>query len=195
VFVSSAYVKKNWTKHELKHAQARSFESEREYILPLRIDDTVLPGLAPTIGYLDLRQHHIAQVGLLLLDKLGLSSDNLMEEAARAKWEGDFVEYNGTKVASFWPAQLEASQRKPFVLVTRAMDRIRFGKETWWKMKKVISPCHDCAAVVGQLHGPGCDMEQCPACLGQWIGCGCRHDTVTEQQATAWEEQEDEISD
>jgi TIR domain len=55
VFVSEAYIKKNWTKHELRQAQARSFASDREYILPLRVDDAVLPGLPPTIGYLDLR--------------------------------------------------------------------------------------------------------------------------------------------
>src|SRR5437588_2187909 len=39
VFVSHTYIEKNWIKHELRHAQARSFASEREYILPLRIDD------------------------------------------------------------------------------------------------------------------------------------------------------------
>jgi hypothetical protein len=55
VFVSEAYIRKNWTKHELRQAQARSFASDREYILPLRVDDAVLPGLPPTIGYLDLR--------------------------------------------------------------------------------------------------------------------------------------------
>ena len=53
VFVSKTYIKKNWTKDELRQAQARSFASDREYILPVRVDDAVLPGLPPTIGYLD----------------------------------------------------------------------------------------------------------------------------------------------
>jgi len=32
--------------------------------------------------------------------------------------------------------------------------------------------CHDCGANPGELHDPGCDMEQCPECGGQWIQCG-----------------------
>jgi hypothetical protein len=33
--------------------------------------------------------------------------------------------------------------------------------------------CHDCAVSPGQLHHPGCDMEICPGCGGQSLGCGC----------------------
>lgn len=33
--------------------------------------------------------------------------------------------------------------------------------------------CHDCNAARGALHHPGCDMERCPACGGQLIGCDC----------------------
>jgi hypothetical protein len=53
VFVSQHYIRKRWTGHELKQAQARAFRENREYILPLRLDDTDLPGLNETIGYVD----------------------------------------------------------------------------------------------------------------------------------------------
>lgn len=33
--------------------------------------------------------------------------------------------------------------------------------------------CHDCKVDNGQKHHPGCDMERCPKCKGQLIGCGC----------------------
>lgn len=35
------------------------------------------------------------------------------------------------------------------------------------------SICHDCKAEPGELHQDGCDVEQCPACGGQMITCGC----------------------
>jgi len=33
--------------------------------------------------------------------------------------------------------------------------------------------CHDCYVAVGHYHHPGCDMERCPCCHGQLIGCDC----------------------
>jgi hypothetical protein len=35
-------------------------------------------------------------------------------------------------------------------------------------------PCPDCGAGAGEVHEPGCDIEQCPRCGGQLIACGCR---------------------
>jgi hypothetical protein len=33
--------------------------------------------------------------------------------------------------------------------------------------------CHDCGAGRGQFHHENCDMERCPKCGGQLIGCDC----------------------
>src|SRR2546429_9687107 len=51
VFVSSHYARKLWAKHELRQAQARAFREHHEYILPVRLDDTEIPGLNATVGY------------------------------------------------------------------------------------------------------------------------------------------------
>ena len=69
-FISENYLKKQWPKHELKQAQARDFKSDVEYILPLRLDDTELPGLNITTGYIDLRNHSIEEITQLCLQKL-----------------------------------------------------------------------------------------------------------------------------
>lgn len=33
--------------------------------------------------------------------------------------------------------------------------------------------CHDCNVTYGQYHHLGCDLERCPLCKKQLIGCGC----------------------
>lgn len=33
--------------------------------------------------------------------------------------------------------------------------------------------CHDCGALYGHYHHPGCDSETCPKCGGQLISCDC----------------------
>jgi len=36
--------------------------------------------------------------------------------------------------------------------------------------------CGDCGVARGGLHHPGCDLQRCPCCTGQFISCGCRFD-------------------
>jgi TIR domain len=70
MFISVNYAQKLWTKRERESAQARAFRESREYILPLRLDDTVLPGLEDTVSYVDLRHTSHEEVLRLLTDKL-----------------------------------------------------------------------------------------------------------------------------
>lgn len=53
MFLSKHYAWKDWTRLERQSAQARAFKQNQEYILPLRIDDTPIPGILETISYLD----------------------------------------------------------------------------------------------------------------------------------------------
>ncbi len=70
MFLSEHYEQKLWTNHERQHALARAFKENREYILPVRLDDTEIPGIPPTIGYLDLRSITIEEVYEALDKKL-----------------------------------------------------------------------------------------------------------------------------
>jgi len=73
IVVSENYVAKIWTRHEFQSAlSAALFGGDRDaYILPLRLDDTRLSGLRPTIGYIDLRNVALEDVARLLMQKLG----------------------------------------------------------------------------------------------------------------------------
>lgn len=70
MFISTNYAKKLWTKRERESAQARAFRESREYILPLRLDDTALPGIEDTVGYIDLRNTSSEEVVRLLTAKV-----------------------------------------------------------------------------------------------------------------------------
>lgn len=71
MFISQHYARKLWSNHERRSALARSVEERQEYILPARFDDTKLPGIRPTLSYVDLRTRAPEQLGALILEKLG----------------------------------------------------------------------------------------------------------------------------
>jgi hypothetical protein len=71
LFASEAYAKKVWTTHERRSAQARALRSSEEYVLPVRFDDTEIPGLRSTIGYVNARSLPPAKLAKLISEKLG----------------------------------------------------------------------------------------------------------------------------
>lgn len=82
------------------------------------------------------------------------------------------VIFNGVEVVRGWPEKIAAAQLKPSVLIADVeYQRIRYGAEAedWGAGSK---PCR-CAVTKGQLHVPGCDVEQCPACGNQMLSCDC----------------------
>ena len=78
MFLSAHYARKLWTNHERESAQARAFEESEAYILPVKLDDTEIPGILPTVGYLDLRSISIDEIYRALAEKL---SDSPSQQA------------------------------------------------------------------------------------------------------------------
>lgn len=71
MFISRAYAAREWTNHERQSALARALkERGKAYVLPVRVDDTELPGLPSTIGYLSLRELGIDAIARLLINKV-----------------------------------------------------------------------------------------------------------------------------
>lgn len=70
MIISSSYQKKHWTNHERQAAQAKAFKQNEEYILPLRLDNTEIPGINITVGYVDYNNTGFDQTIKLLVDKI-----------------------------------------------------------------------------------------------------------------------------
>jgi hypothetical protein len=70
MFISKEYGERMWTNHERQSAQARALrEKGSEYILPIRVDDTELAGMPPTIGYIALEKG-VRTIADVLMKKL-----------------------------------------------------------------------------------------------------------------------------
>nr|MDT0660008.1 TIR domain-containing protein [Micromonospora sp. DSM 115978] len=72
VFASENYSRKMWTSHERRSAQARALQEKESYLLPVRLDNSLVPGLRPTIGYIDGSIRGPEEVAKLIIAKIGL---------------------------------------------------------------------------------------------------------------------------
>jgi hypothetical protein len=70
MIISRHYAEKQWTSLERRAAQARAFKNYSEYILPLRLDDTEIEGVLPTVAYVDYRKSSAEKIVHLVLEKL-----------------------------------------------------------------------------------------------------------------------------
>lgn len=85
LFISEHYKKKNWTTHERESAQARAFEESKEYILPVKFDDTEIPGIHSTVGYLDANKYTPIDIAKIFVKKMGFEANKRWW----GKWERD----------------------------------------------------------------------------------------------------------
>jgi hypothetical protein len=83
VFLSKHYKNKLWASHELKNAQARAFLEKRAYILPARFDDTEIPGILPTVGYIDLNGLSPKKLAEMVRQKLESSGPSATTQEAQ----------------------------------------------------------------------------------------------------------------
>jgi hypothetical protein len=106
MFISAYYAAKLWTSHERQSAQARAFESAGEYVLPVRFDDTEIPGVRPTTGYLDLREMSPDELARALLQKVGLQTElDEMVQYLRGYLVHYAVEEDGTQICFRCPEE------------------------------------------------------------------------------------------
>lgn len=105
-----------------------------------------------------------------------------------------FVLLNGVKVVASWPEQLKAAQEvTTYQISGKTYARLAYGEEgeDWGADSR---PCHDCAAIKGQFHVPGCDVERCPRCHGQSISCDCSEEEFSNGEFDFRSHQEKAVS-
>lgn len=137
IFISAAYLAKRWTIHELKSAQARALQDSATYILPVRLDETVIPGIPRTIGEIDLSRITIEEAAKLAAQKINsekLRVGAVSDKAAAAD--------TARTSASTVPRLGKVAIRKQFTqhdvdtFVEKAYDEVaRFFKESLERLR------------------------------------------------------------
>ena len=74
VFASKEYAKKMWPTYELANLLKKATSGYKDFILPVRFDDeTIIPGIPYTLGYLDAGNLTPVQVSQMAAQKLGVN--------------------------------------------------------------------------------------------------------------------------
>ncbi|MFI0469151.1 TIR domain-containing protein [Saccharopolyspora sp. 5N102] len=71
LFISRYYLEKKWTNWERQSAQDRSLQQHSPYILPVRLDDSELPGMLTSVACLDARESSTKDIVNAAKGKLG----------------------------------------------------------------------------------------------------------------------------
>lgn len=88
VFVSKEYVEKDFTNLERRAALSKAITTRQKYIMPVRFDDTKLPGLPSTIAYLNASENTPEQLAVKICKALGLS-ENIKANQVRPPHSAD----------------------------------------------------------------------------------------------------------
>ena len=72
MFISKDYVTRAWPRHERRSALSRALQERREFVLPVRFDDTDVPGLPSTVIYQSALEKSPTEIAAMICEKIGL---------------------------------------------------------------------------------------------------------------------------
>ena len=124
MFISEAYAAKAWTRHERRSAISRMLKEEGEYVLPVRFDETPIPGLPDTTIFLRADDHSPAELSVRIAQKLGVTAfDCKASDVPPPRMTSqvgevvfDYSSFDGRYVIGSGPAEFET-------MWTKASDR------------------------------------------------------------------------
>jgi hypothetical protein len=87
----------------------------------------------------------------------------------------EHVTFFGQRMTRDWAEMLQKTQQRvAYVAEGTKYWRIPYGSETFRNPAEAASqPCRHCSTILGKLHEPQCDYEQCPKCNWQRMSCDC----------------------
>lgn len=169
--LSRHYADKPWTRLELEAAQARAFAQKEPYLLPVRLDDTDIPGILPTVQFVTWADHGSDTIAERMLQLLrGASAPT---PAARRRRPLRWIELPTDHVETFDIA--DAAVDPPDV-VARAYDRVwQSSKDEVWSSMVTAGVYrltnHTQAAAIRYLHMRIADRDMGEAPVSAEVRC------------------------
>lgn len=77
MFISADYVAKEWTRQERRAAISRQMKADTEYILPVRFDQSAVPGIPDTLQYLLADRYTPAALADAIATKIGATQTRI----------------------------------------------------------------------------------------------------------------------
>jgi len=129
VFISEEYVRKVWTNLERQSAQARAIIERNEYILPVRFDDTSLPGMPHTVSYIDINMLKPLELSELIEIKIGKKTRqhylpvnlNRLFERLDMKEELELQEHVRRRAVAFFSSLLKMNVTERQTVISQVM--------------------------------------------------------------------------
>lgn len=120
MFISAEYVAKSWTRHERRAALSRAITEDREFVLPVRFDDTDVPGIPSTVQYLKAEDYTPAVLAALISEKIGVAPLSVKasdvppphSDALSGEVTFDFSAHDGRYVIGAGPMAFETKWSK-----------------------------------------------------------------------------------
>lgn len=134
MFISKNYVKKAWPRHERTFAQARALFQKSSYILPIRLDESPCPGIAPTIGYIDGRKLNPSNTAILILKKLG--------KDIYASDVGEYYLKRLMKWRIFWNGSIHARGHFQYLYLGKAFKKAYKTFSIWSTDERLLNIKH-----------------------------------------------------
>lgn len=114
IFISQYYIQKEWTSYESAAAMVRMLDSnlkQKEYLLPVKFDETKVSGVLSTIGFIDGRRKRPDELGKLIIKKLHTDDLEDTELISLETLKNNLITFLGKQFPPNWIINYEETER------------------------------------------------------------------------------------
>lgn len=114
IFISQYYVQKEWTCYESAAAMVRLLDSnmkQKEYLLPVKFDETKVSGVLSTIGFIDGKKKTPDELGNLIIKKLHTSDLKNSELMSIELFKNNLITVLSKDFPPYWVINCEETEQ------------------------------------------------------------------------------------